>query len=309
MKKQNNEEMLKHHTVITPDFVYIPIHAKEVAFASKSYVYDSTLLLIDVNKKNIYSPASGRLIGLTHVMTTEGKMNSMVIENDFLEKKKNMKGQKKQIYKIKKEEANEILNSFDLNFNFDNKQALIIVLSYDKKINQNDRVLLSDKAVELLEIIDALSSVYDIPRVIFSVNEDDEVSYEKLKDYIGTYDTFEFTCTKYNYDEKEKAAKKVFGKDNASYVAISLTDVEAIGNALKSGRLLKNRFITIASGPLKKPVVVYTKIGICTSELLAALRIKYNEQYVKLISSNTSVVVPKNEAIITKDVETILLAK
>ena len=307
MKKEKHENK-DYEVFITPDFVYIPIHTSNVAYTPKSYVYDSTLLLIDDNGKQIYSSVSGTLIGLAHVMTSNGRTNSMVIENDFLEKKKSSKGQKRQIFKMKSDEMNEILDLFNLNYGFNNRETLIVTISYDKYTNLNDRALLKEKVIELLEIVDALSSSYDIKSVIFNVNENDLQSYDLINEYIGTYQNFSVTTSKYNYDEKEKLAKKLLGSKNKDSVVISLCDVESIGYALKSKRLLKNKFVTITNGPLKSPIVVYTKIGTCTSELLANLKIKYDISALKLVGSSSEIV-GKNEGIVTRDLETIVLSK
>lgn len=309
MKKMSElDEKLKYNTFITPDFVYIPIRASKVSFAPKSYVYDSTLLLIDDNKSQVYSSCSGTLIGTSHVMTTNGRMNAMVIENDFLEKKKNSKGTKKQIFKMKKEEMTSILESFNLDYGFSNKETLLIALSYNKNTMLNDRILLKENVVELLEIVDALSSAYDIEKVLFAVQEDDEISYNILKEYTGTYHNFSYTCTKYNASEKEKIAKKLLGKEKTKYVSVTLNDIDSIGRALKSKRLLKNRFITISGPSLQKPVVVYTKIGSCVSEVLHALKINYDKKNIKLVGKCTTVA-GVNESVVTRDLESIILSK
>ena len=303
--KQKNKNYL---TFITPDFVYIPIHTKTVAYAPKTYVYDSTLLLIDDNGKQIYSSVSGTLIGLAHVMTSNGRTNSMVIENDFLEKKRSFKGQKRQIFKMKSDEMLDTLDLFNLNYGFLDIESLIISISYDKNYNISDRELLKEKVVELLEIVDALSTSFNIKSVIFAVNEEDDVSYDTINEYIGTYQNFLLTTTKFNYSEKDKLAKKLIGNNSKKHSVISLCDLDAIGCALKSKRLLKNKFITITGGNLKEPIVVYVKIGTCTSELLANLNIKYDISALKLIGS-ASEIVGKNEGIVTRDLETIVLGK
>lgn len=309
MKKLSElDNKLKSNKFLTPDFVYIPIHAKKVSFAPKSYVYDSTLLLIDDNKRPVFSSVSGNLIGTTHVMTTNGRMNAMVIENDFLEKRKTSAGRKRQIFKMKKEEMNTILDSFNLNFGFTNKETLMIHLSYDKNTNLNDRFSLKDNVVEILEITDALSSAYDIKSVIFAVPDTDYTSYDILNEYIGTYHNFVLSETKYNADNKDKSAKKMLGKNKENYTVITLNDIEAIGNALKSKRLLKNKYVTISGSNLKKPIVAYTKIGICVSELLAWLKIDYKENEIKVVGSS-KITCSKNEAVVTRDLESIILTK
>lgn len=309
MKKMSElDEKLKYETFITPDFVYIPIHASKVAFAPKSYVYDSTLLLIDDNKGQVYSSCSGTLIGTSHVMTTNGRMNAMVIENDFLEKKKNSKGTKKQIFKMKSEEMTTVLKSFNLDYGFNGKETLLIALSYNKNTMLNDRTLLKENVIELLEIVDAISSAYDIEKVLFSVQEEDEISYDILKEYTGTYHNFSYTCTKFNATDKEKIAKKLLGKEKDKYVCVTLNDVDSIGRALKSKRLLKNRFVTISGGSLKKPIVVYAKIGTCIIEILSALKIKPEKKNIKLIGKCT-VEASANEAVVTRDLESIVLMK
>lgn len=309
MKKLSElDKKLKYKTFLTPDFVYIPIHAKKVSFAPKSYVYDSTLLLIDENKKQVYSSVSGSLIGTAHVQTTNGRMNSMVIENDFLEKRKSSVGSKRKIFKMKSDEMTSILESFNLNFGFNNKETILIHLSYNKNINHNDRYALKENVVELLEVTDALSSSFDIKNVVFAVNEEDDISYDILTEYTGTYHNFSVSETKYNANDKEKTAKKLLGKEKENYVCVSLNDIEAIGNALKSKRLLKNRFVTISGSSLKTPVVAFTKIGICVSELLAHLKIDYKEKEIKIIGKS-SCVCSKNEAVVTRDLDSIILTK
>lgn len=309
MKKMSIlDAKLEYKVFITPDFVYIPIHAKKIAFSENSYVYDSTLLLVDDNKKNVYSSCSGTLIGTAHVMTTNGRMNSMVIENDFLERKKTGIGTKKRIFKLSSKEMESILENFNLNYGFKDKETLIIHLSYDKNSILNDATNLKENIVELLEVTDALVNAFDISKVVFAVNEEDNDSHGIISDFIGTYHNFSLITTKYNAFDKEKTAKKYFGKDKEKYTLISLCDLSAISNALKSKRLLKNKFVTVSGGSLKKPIIVYTKIGACASEILNFLKIVPEKNEIKLVGSCTQIV-SKNEAVVTRDLEAIILSK
>ena len=83
MKKQAQEYL----TYYSPEYIYIPYDKQETLRLREDKVVLNNMLLGTLdNGSSIYSPVSGIILGTKKSNYIDGERNSLVIENDFIDK-------------------------------------------------------------------------------------------------------------------------------------------------------------------------------------------------------------------------------
>ncbi len=164
---------------LTPDYVYVPITSKEEVLITEDKINKGD----KVTEREV-SPVSGRPKAFAKIMSLNGLKETLMIENDFKDKRKNIKVTNKDIYKLNKNTIREIVNikqDSDLEINIYKKN------NYDLK----DLYILKEYEREILETINLIDQTYDNINVKILVNKEDISTYELLFNYMGTYPKIE----------------------------------------------------------------------------------------------------------------------
>ncbi len=290
----------KYFEFLKPDYVYVPFNDRALLnIKLNSYIYNNQILGKLKNNNNIYSTCSGKIINLQTIQTVEGNMNSIVIENDFREKRKKLVGMKRNIHTYKKEELLEKLDNYSLNY-FNKINNLIIVVEYLKNIDNSDYYTLVNNIDELLEVIDALSEILNISSSVMVANNSDSNSISIITDYIGTYPNIKFTTVNKQYSN-DTLKTKIFKKEQNT-VVLTLDKLYEIYHVLKKNKIINSKVISVVHN--KKIINVNVKINTSVKELLEYLKITSNKVELK---QEVIKEVNINNAVVTKEVKSIII--
>lgn len=297
------EAKLGYLSYMMPEYLYIPFDNKEsLKLPKNKVVHCGSFLGTQLNSENIFSPASGMLIGVKSLMTSKGLSNVLILENDYRDKRKKINGLKN-IDSYKKRETKAILSSFNLDRNFTNKKYLIINVTYDKNEDLSNVFLINENIHKLLEIADALLNIFELKRVVFVLNNKDSITHQLLSRYIGSYLDIHITTLKNNLNS-DTVLNKLYGKKSTDCVVYDACELFEVHNALKLEEAVTQKFITIY-GQGVETKVLYTKLGICVEDILSILKLKTFTKKVFLITQDGEVNVERNEAVISKEVKAI----
>ena len=94
LKKEYNLILKDNITnYLSPNYIYLPITMDtKLKIDPKNYIYKDDLLF-----NLIYSPVSGKIIGIKDGCTVKGNTKLLVVENDFKEKQSKKTGIRKNI--------------------------------------------------------------------------------------------------------------------------------------------------------------------------------------------------------------------
>lgn len=290
----------KYFEFLKPDYIYVPFNDRALLnIKLNSYIYNNQILGKLKNNNNIYSTCSGKIINLQTIQTVEGNMNSIVIENDFREKRKKLVGMKRNIHTYKKEELLEKLDNYSLNY-FNKIDNLIIVVEYLKNIDNSDYYTLVNNIDELLEVIDALSEILNISSSVMVANNSDSNSISIITDYIGTYPNIKFTTVNKQYSN-DTLKTKIFKKEQNT-VVLTLDKLYEIYYVLKKNKIINSKVISVVHN--KKIINVNVKINTSVKELLEYLKITSNKVELKQeVIKELNI----NNAVVTKEVKSIII--
>ncbi|NLA33142.1 MAG: hypothetical protein GX864_04315, partial [Mollicutes bacterium] len=111
--KKDNSIKVSSSTVslLDPDFCYIPVYNKYNVLVNigDKVLKDQPLLSAEFGKI-VTSPISGVVKGVKNVLTVNGEVQALVIENDFKEKSINAKGFKNDLSTYKYKDLETILS-------------------------------------------------------------------------------------------------------------------------------------------------------------------------------------------------------
>ena len=111
MKKKIQEYL----TYLTAEYIYIPYDKEELLSLPKDkYTYNNSCLGTLSNGKKIFSPVSGKIIGISNMEYSDSFKNCLVIENDFIDRREKL-NPTRNINKLKKSEITESLEKYNLN--------------------------------------------------------------------------------------------------------------------------------------------------------------------------------------------------
>lgn len=292
-----------YYEFLKPDFVYIPFDDRTLLnIKLNMYVYANKVLGKNRNGENIFSTCSGKIIDLKEINTVNGKINSMVVENDFKEKRSKLIGMKRNLQVYNKESLLEKLEEYSLNY-FHSVKNLIVLVEYSKNIDNSDAYTLKENIDEILEVIDALGTILDINTTVVANNKDEE-SLENLYEHIGTYPNIylDTVSKEYKKESYDNLAKRIYKNENT--VVLTLDTIYEILFAIKKNKNLTNKIISLSYE--NKLININVKIGTRVEELLSYLNIKVSKNKICLYKDEL-VSVDLESAIITKDLKSIYI--
>lgn len=285
-----NKKIQEYITYLSPEFIYIPFDDVKLLRIKKSkIVYHNTSLGIGKFGKQIFSPVSGRVIGVKEMVYKSFKSNSLVIENDFIDKKEKPTPLRN-VSKLKKSEIIESLKKYGLYNNINSKTTLVVKSLFDKKYDLKDMVINYESYEEILEAIDEFMSVFNIQNCYICIDKNDIYSRISFEKYINAFLNICIT----NSDRKLKKQNCVF---------YSIEDILAIHKAICLDCVYDNTIITINE---RNTTIVKVKLYTSLYELLRALKISFNNKKIyvdgTLVSSIKDFVIDSSiRSVIIKD--------
>ena len=277
-------------TYLTPEFIYVPYDDINLLKLNKDgKVYNNQLLGTTKEGKQIFSPVSGSVVGIRESIYNEKTSDSLVIENDFIDRRVKL-NPTKNINKIKKSEIIESLEKYGLNKKINSKTTLVVNSLYNKKYDLKDLVINVESYEEILEAIDEFMDIFNMKTCYLCIDSNDLYSINAYEKYINAFLNI---CIVHS-NKKFKDSKCVF---------YSIEEILAIYKAIHLDYMYDNTIITINNG---QTTVVKVKLYSSLSELLNALKIAYKTKTVyvnnkKIDNINAFVIDSSVRSVVIKD--------
>ena len=253
------KEIQEYITYLSPEFIYVPFDSVDKLQLSKNkLVNHNTLLGERDNGKKIFSPVSGKVIGAKEMIYKNGKCKSLVIENDFIDKKERL-NPTRNLSKTKKSDIVESLKKYGLDNKINSKTTLVVNSLYDKNYDLKDMVINYECYEEILEAIDEFMSAFGMKNCYICVDRNDLYSIEAYNKYINAF----LNICMVHSNKKFKDSTCVF---------YNVEEILAIHKAISLDYMYDNTILTINNG---KPSIVKVKLYTSLVELLEALKIAY----------------------------------
>ena len=272
---------MKIEKLLTTDYIYIKYNKEyKLYFKDGEEVYKNDLLLENDIKK-IYSPVSGKILGLTNI----NNIKYLVIENNYKDKVKNKKYNKKNIQNYTKNELVNLINEYNVLDNFDENSKVLIVNGIDlfnTELTYNS--LINNYTINILDTIDALIEILNIRKCFFAMSNSDEDCVTNVVNNIGTYPKIDLKL--YSNDNiigiKEVLVKKLTSYKNKNYSVLYLNIIDIINlyNLLKKHIPISTTFITLTGDLIGYSKVLQVNIGTNIMDILRELNIKDNENVI-----------------------------
>ena len=282
------KEIQEYITYLSPEFIYVPFDSIDKLQLSKNkFVNHNTLLGERDNGKKIFSPVSGKVIGAKEMVYKRGKCKSLVIENDFIDKKEKL-NPTRNLSKTKKSDIVESLKKYGLDNKINSKTTLVVNSLYDKNYDLKDMVINYECYEEILEAIDEFMSAFGMKNCYICVDRNDLYSIEAYNKYINAF----LNICMVHSNKKFKDSTCVF---------YSVEEILAIHKAISLDYMYDNTILTINNG---KPTIVKVKLYTSLVELLEALKIPYKT---KKIYIDNNIIDNPSDFIIDSSVRSVIV--
>lgn len=277
------KEIQEYITYLSPEFIYVPFDSVDKLQLSKNkLVNHNTLLGERDNGKKIFSPVSGKVIGAKEMIYKSGKCKSLVIENDFIDKKEKL-NPTRNLSKTKKSDIVESLKKYGLDNKINSKTTLVVNSFYDKNTDLKDMVINYESYEEILEAIDEFMNIFNMKTCYISIPNNDIVSTSSYEKYINAFPNI---CIIHS-NNKFKDSTCVF---------YTVEEILAIYKAIHLDYMYDSVMFTICSS--EHPIIVKVKLYTALFEILRALKVQYRGKKVyvngKEIKSIKSFVIDSN---------------
>ncbi len=259
-----SKEIQKYITYLSPEFIYVPFDRMDLLHIKRSKLVQNNYYLGQNNDgKRLFSPVSGKIIGTREMSFLNKKSNTLVIENNFIDKREKL-NPFKSISKLKKADIIESLAKYNLNKKINSKTTLVVTSLYNKKYDLGDMVINYESYEQILEAIDEFLDIFNMKNCYICIDKNDLYSITAYEKYINAF----LNICIVNSNRK-------FKDDNC--VFYSIEEILAIHKAIHLDYMYDNTIITINDG---KPTIVKVKIYSSLYELLKALKINIKNKVV-----------------------------
>ena len=255
---------------------------------SSKTVLNNTFLGNMEDGRNIFSPVSGKILGIKEMQFNGKKSNCLVVENDFIDKREKL-NPSRSISKVKKSELKESLDKYGLNKKINSKTTLVVNSYYDKKTDLKDVVINYESYEEILEAIDEFMSIFNMKNCYICIDKADLYSIHSYEKYINAFLNI---CIVHS--------NRKFKDENCVFYTIE--EILAIYRAIHQDYVYDNTIITIYDGV--ESTVVKVKLYTSLNELLKVLKITSKG---KSILVNGTVIDDSKDFVIDSTVRSVII--
>lgn len=292
---------------------------------------DDTLAVNISTDFALKSSVSGTIVGLEKKYISNGKLvDCLVIENDFKEKYRNKLGKKNNITKYSKESFLYLLQNGGITgmggtdyptfLKYDTKEKIncLIINGVECEIySSTDNAVMYQYTEEILETIDAIMEIMDIPKAYIAINEKNDIIIKKFLKHINTYPNIKIwsIIDAYPSGWEHYLVKNITGLDynktplEIGIITNNISTIYSIYELLKYNRPQTEKIVTIAGPGIKKTANYKVKIGSNFSEIMLKTE-GYNKITNPILIAGGAMMgtsIPSDDLIITKDLNTILV--
>jgi Na+-translocating ferredoxin:NAD+ oxidoreductase RnfC subunit len=255
------KKVQEYITYLSPEFIYVPFDNIELLHIKKSkLVYNNTFLGTTNDGVKIFSPVSGKIIGVKDMIYNNKNSKALVIENDFIDRREKL-NPTRNMSKLKRSEVVESLEKYGLNKKINSKTTLVVNSLYDKNNDLKDMVINYESYEEILEAIDEFMEIFNMKTCYICVDRDDLISISAYEKYINAF----LNICLVHSNKKFKDSTCVF---------YSVEEILAIYKAIHLDYMYDNTIITINNG---SPIIVKVKLYTPLCELLRVLKMNIRD--------------------------------
>ncbi len=335
-KKDSITEKIKKYD--KPKYVYIPLICQNdtnitVLVKQGDYVCKGDVIARRRGhfKVPIHASVSGKVISFEEKLYITGQeVKCVVIENDFKELVSTNFEVPKQINHYTKEEFINIIKDSGIvglggggfptyaKYETNDKINTLIINALEcEPYITADYMLIKEKCEEILEAIDAVLNINDIPEAIIAVNKKNTEVIEIFNTFIGTYIKIKLVPVPniYPMGWERSLIKQVKGVTynkipiEKGIVVNNVSTMYAIYEALKYGKPMIERIMTITGDMIKEPQNILIKVGTPVKEIINSIGGYQEGDVISLIAGGPmmGVAVPSDELITSSNLLGIVL--
>ena len=264
------------------------------------------------------------------IMSNNKVVRCIVIENDFKDKYLDKVGKKINITKYSKDEFIYLLKKCAISgmsgsgfptyikYENNNKIDCLIIDGCECEIYASaDSARMYNSTEEILECVDAIMEIMDIPKAYIAINEKNEVIIKKFLKYINSYTNIKIYPVPDGYPNgyERYLVKEILGLTydrlplEVGVINENISTVYAIYEALKYHKPLTERIVTISGDGIKNPSNYLLRVGTCFNELVLKTDITKKIDNPILIAGGAMMgtSIRSDDLIITPDVNCILI--
>ena len=277
------------------------------------------------------SSVSGTVVGIRKKYISNGTLvDCIAIENDFKEKYLNKPGKIRKLANYNKDEFITMLKEYGisglggsdyptyLKYSVDSKIHYLVVNGAECEVySSSDNALMYEYTEEILEAIDAIMEIMNIPKAYIAINENNNKIIKQFLKYINTYPNIKVYPLPDGYPNgwERNIVSEIFGmtyeKDpmELGILVNNVATIYSIYEMLKYKRPLTNRIVTIAGEGIKRPANYKLKIGSNFSEIMLKTGdlVKLKNPIIIAGGALMGKSIPSEELIVTRDLSTILV--
>lgn len=310
IKLDIDENIKINHSVqnfLNPDFIYIPIENHAISYKKNTKIKKGELIF------NTYSSISGHVAGIKEcTLWNAKKERCLVIANDFEENIGKKNAIKKNWNHLTEKEIKK--NLIDLEekqiFSFKNIKHILISGIDDEPYIKNESFIQKEHTKVILETIDCLLNLFPDAKSTIAIKNTDNDIIEVYHSFLGTYKNIELALVEDLYligEENYLTEKLHITKD---YLYLKTSDLLKFYNNIKKRKPIFETYITLTGNAIKKPQVIYTKLGVRIADILT----KYCKINTKDVMIYTNGLMKGNRIniknlIVTKDLQGIVIMK
>ncbi|MDD4283179.1 MAG: RnfABCDGE type electron transport complex subunit C [Bacilli bacterium] len=283
-----------------PKFVYIPLICQNdinitVLVKNGDYVYKGDIIARKRGnfKIPIHASVSGTVTSIIEKPYLNGKLvKCVVIKNDFKERMSSTIVPRKHINDYTKDEFIDKIRDCGIvglggggfptfaKYDTDAKINTLIVNAIEcEPYITADYMLLQEKCEEILEVIDAVIEINDIPEAIIAISRANTKTKEVINTFIGTYLKIKLVEVPnlYPMGWERTLIKEIKGitynkiPAEKGIIVNNVSTMFAIYEALKYDKPLIERVVTITGEMIKEPQNILIKTGTPINEIIESI--------------------------------------
>ena len=279
----------------------------------------------------LLSTVSGTVVGYQDKYISNGKLvKCVVIENDFKEKYLDVPGKRKNITKYSKKEFIHLLKKCAIlgmsgsgfptyiKYAGDTEYKYLIVDGAECEVYASaDGARMYNNPEEILECVDAIVEIMGMKKAYIAINGKQTMIINKFLSHINSYPNIKIYPLEDGYPTgyERYLVSEILGLSYDKYptevgvINENVSTIYAIYEALKKGKPLTERIVTISGDGIKNPANYNLKIGTNINEVLIKTALYKEIPNPLLICGGAmmGVAIPSDELIVSADTNCVLI--
>ncbi len=291
---------------LEPENVYLPINIENINNMHKKNVKKGELLY-QFDDLNIYSPISGKIVGVLN----KKQKYFLVIKNDYHEEDLYKGANEFTTVNIKTDFEEKIKCYANFNWQLlDNAKEIVLNGIEDEPYIANKTFLHCYETSEILQMLDMIARTFKLESILICLKENDRESIEAFNKFLGTYPNILIKILPDYYPIGNEILLRDYLKLSSTSVIFSTEKIYDIYSNVIRERVNDTTFVTITGDAINNPQVFKVKIGSLLQEVIKdniKIKEKKYDLFVNGIMKRT--VAQLEDIIITENIRAVYFMK